>query len=145
MERNVTSHPNGAPAPEAEGRSLGPMERLLRQAGLASSSHETVYAPAIEAHDHTVIPTARVWYAFGAGSGPELAGRIVERRPDGRVAPSLSSGGGGGGLAFARPAGYIEISSAGTRFVPVRRDWRGMATVVAVVVAAVALRSRRRP
>ena len=120
------------------------IERIVRQVGVTSSA-ETVFGRPVEAHGHTVVPVARVYFAYGGGSGPELAGRVVERQPDGRVAPALSSGGGGGGLGIARPAGYIEIGPGGTRFVPVTQDWRGsLALVAGIALTLVLLRPPRR-
>ena len=122
------------PRPEPAGM----IERIVRQVGVTTSA-ETVFGRPVEAHGHTVVPVARVYFAYGGGSGPELAGRVVERPPDGRVAPALSSGGGGGGLGVARPAGYIEIGPGGTRFVPATRDWRGTLAVVAGIVLTLVL------
>ncbi len=119
------------------------IERIVRQVGLTSSA-ETVFGRPVEAHGYTVIPVARVYFAYGGGSGPEIAGRVVERQPEGRVAPSLSSGGGGGGMGLARASGYIEISPAGTRFVPVTADWRRPLAVAGAIAAALLLRRRGR-
>ena len=69
-----------------------------------------------------MIPVARIAYAFGGGGGSkgEQAG------PEG--------GGGGGGRMSAVPAGAIEITSEGTRFVPFL-DWRKLTAVVGVSCA----------
>ena len=139
MDRDVRRLPvaQGAFA----GESLA--ERIVRQVGISSSA-ETVFGQSVEAHGYTVIPVARVYFAYGGGSGPELAARVVERPPEGRVAPALSSGGGGGGIGFARPAGYIEIGPGGTRFVPVTRDWlRPVALIAAAVIAGLLRRAPR--
>jgi uncharacterized spore protein YtfJ len=115
-------------------------ERIVRQVGVTSSVG-SVYGEPVDAHGHTVIPVARVYFMYGAGMGPELGGRMVDRPPDGRVAPSLSSGGGGGGLGIARPAGYIEIGPEGTRFVPATRDWRGtLAVALTIALTLLVLR-----
>ncbi len=108
------------------------VERVVRQMGLSASA-QAVFGSPVTAHGHTVIPVARVYFLYGAGLGPELAGRSVERPPDGRLTPALSSGGGGGGMGIARPAGYIEIGPAGTRFVPATRDWKGILALAALV------------
>jgi uncharacterized spore protein YtfJ len=123
------------------------IERVVRQVALTASA-EAVFGRPVEAHGRTVIPVAKVYFAYGGGAGPELAGRTVERQPDGRVVPALSSGGGGGGVGVARPAGYIELSAAGTRFVPVLHDWRrtlALAGAVAVAVLLLRLPARRQP
>lgn len=120
------------------------VERIVRQVGVTSSV-QTVYGTPVEAHGYTVIPVARVYFAYGGGSGPELAGRLVERQPDGRVLPALSSGGGGGGIGIARPAGYIEIGPQGTRYVTAIRDWRrSLILALAAVLGLLALRLPRR-
>ena len=115
-----------------DARSL--VERIVRFVA-ATSSVESVFGQPVEAHGRTVIPVARVYFTYGAGTGPELGGRSVERLPEGQVAPALTSGGGGGGLGIARPAGFIEIAPEGSRFVPATRDWRGT-LAVAVTIAA---------
>lgn len=132
-------HTEDVPEQEPHGPEASAMiERIVHQVGVSSSA-ETVFGRPVEAHGYTVIPVARVYFAYGGGSGPELAARSVERQPDGRVAPALTSGGGGGGLGIARPAGYIEVSGAGTRFVPAVRDWRGRLALAVVVGVALAL------
>ncbi|OGO51399.1 MAG: hypothetical protein A2148_11655 [Chloroflexi bacterium RBG_16_68_14] len=74
---------------------------LLRgfQEGLSA---RTVYGEPVTAAGITVVPVATVTSAFtgGGGGGP---------------------GGGGGGVAggLVQPAGYIEVSEAGSRWVPV--------------------------
>ncbi len=88
---------------------------------------------------YTVVPVARVYFMYGAGTGPELAGRMVERPSEGRITPALTSGGGAGGLGIARPAGHIEIGPSGTRFVPAGRDWRRLLTIAGAVWATVLL------
>jgi hypothetical protein len=113
-------------------------DRIVRRMGLSSSAG-SVFAPPVEAHDRTVIPAARVYFSYGAGMGPELAGRTVDRPHEGRIAPALSSGGGGGGVGIARPAGYIEIGRDGTRYVPSTRDWRGTLAMGAGIAMALCL------
>lgn len=71
-------------------------QAILRDLGErlgAGASARTVYGEAITSGDRTVVPVARVRYAFGAGGG-----------------------GGGGGLR-AWPAGALEVTPRGTRFV----------------------------
>jgi uncharacterized spore protein YtfJ len=125
-------------APLAAGSTSTLAERVVRQMGLSASA-QAVFGSPVTAHGRTVIPVARVYFMYGAGMGPELAGRSVERPPEGRLAPALSSGGGGGGMGIARPAGYIEMGPEGTRFVPATRDWRGTLALAAFVAAVLAL------
>lgn len=135
------SHPVLIDAPEHVSATGSLVERIVRHIASTASAHSVFGAP-IERHGRTVIPVARLYYTYGAGTGPEIAGRTVERQPDGQVAPALTSGGGGGGIGFARPAGFIEVSEDGSRFVPARRDWRGtLALGGAVALALLALRA----
>ncbi len=114
------------------------MDRVVRQLGLSSSA-AAVYGAPVEHGPYTVVPVARVMYVYGAAMGPELAGRKIEQPAEGRMIPSLTTGGGAGGAGISRPAGHIEIGPAGTRFVPVRRDWRGPVMAAGVVGTALML------
>ena len=78
------------------------MQELLRSL-IDQAGAKTVYADPVSAEGRTIVPVAKVRCGFGGGSG----------RREGE-----DGGGGGGGFA-AKPAGYIEISAAGTRFVPI--------------------------
>jgi uncharacterized spore protein YtfJ len=83
------------------------------QQGLASSAHvKTVFGDPVSAEGKTIIPVAKMRYGFGGGggSGPRRGG------DDQR----LGEGGGGGGGVQVQPVGVIEISAAGTRFIPIR-------------------------
>ena len=80
---------------------------------------KNVYGEPVSQGDRTVIPVARVAYAFGGGGGV----RDSEGTPEGR-------GGGGGGRMSASPAGVVEITSTGTRFIPYT-DWPQLVSVVA--------------
>ncbi len=71
----------------------------------ASANVTSVYGEPITAEGKTLIPVARVGYGFGAGMGRENPER----------------GGGGGGVG-ARPAGVIEVSAGGTRFIPTNAE-----------------------
>lgn len=115
------------------------LERVARQVGRGSST-EAVFGAPVEAHGYTVIPVARVSFLYGAGSGPELAGRVVERPPEGRIAPALVSGEGGGGIGRARAVGYIEMSERGTRYVAATSDWRRPLIIAAGIAAALFVR-----
>jgi uncharacterized spore protein YtfJ len=76
---------------------------------------ETVYGEPVTQGDRTVIPVARVGYRFGGGFG---GGSDQEGEQEG-----TGFGGGGGGTVTARPAGALEVSPAGTRFVDTERRW----------------------
>ena len=84
----------------------------------------------------TVIPIARVSYGFGAGGG---AGESLE-------AGSERAGSGGGAGLSARPVGALEITEAGTRFIPFIDPARlGIALAVGFLIGlAISRRSARR-
>jgi uncharacterized spore protein YtfJ len=73
---------------------------LVEQAGA-----KTVYRDPISCEGRTVVPVARVRCGFGGGSG--------------KKGTQQQKGGGGGGGFVAQPVGFIELSSEGTRFVPI--------------------------
>lgn len=99
--------------PDALIQSLG--EQLTTTGG----AHAAFGEPVTQG-DRTVIPVARVASFFGGGAGGLAAaeGRSPER-----------GGGGGGGAIAAWPIGAIEVSSEGTRFVPVTDPRRSLAAV----------------
>ncbi len=71
---------------------------------------QNVFGEPIEAHGKTIIPVARVSYRLGAGGGSG------EKGADSSGAQS-GGGGGAGGVVQAVPAGVVEITEAGARFV----------------------------
>jgi uncharacterized spore protein YtfJ len=82
-------------------------QALLRELGErlgASASVKSVYGEPVTAGDRTVIPIAKVFYSFGGGGG---RGRVEQE----------GSGGGGGGVVAASPAGALEVTPSGVRFV----------------------------
>jgi uncharacterized spore protein YtfJ len=81
----------------------------LKESVLGQASVKAIYGEPISAQGKTVIPVARVMYAYGAGAG---TGGVGDTRA--RV-----EGGGGGGGGRAIPVGVIEISDRQTRFVPI--------------------------
>ncbi len=111
------------------------VDRVIHQFSLSSSA-QSVFGSPVSAHNRTVIPVARVYFAYGGGTGPEVGGRHIDRVAEPDPQPALTSGGGAGGIGFARPAGYIEISEEGSRFVPVAREWRRTAVLAAGALAA---------
>ena len=95
---------------------------------LSSSAHvRTVFGDPISAEGKTIIPVARVRYGFGGGmgSGPTRSGD--EQR--------LGEGGGGGGGVIAQPVGVVEVSAAGTRFIPVHSRKRMIGVAMAGFIA----------
>lgn len=90
-----------------------------------------VYAEPVTSGQTTVVPVARVVCGFGGGSGRG-------RREQGE-------GGGGGGGFRIHPAGYIDITAAWTRFVPVYENRKIAAAMLAGMwIGYVAGRLRRR-
>ena len=92
--------------------------RSLVQSVQDSLTVRTVYGEPITAGNITILPVARVTFAFGGGgaggSGTLPAGEEIDtaRRGSGGV-------GGGGGGGFVQPIGYIEITENASRWVPV--------------------------
>jgi len=97
---------------------------LLQKIGESLGSTATVksvFGEPIHTQGKTVVPVAKVAYGFGAGSGTSPK----KHEGDGH---SPAEGGGGGGGVRAFPAGALEITSEGTRFIPFP-DWRWAAAV----------------
>lgn len=90
----------------------------------------TVFGSPVERDGVTVIPAATVRLGLGAGSGDDPR--------------QQKSGDGGGGGGEGVPAGYIEITAHGSRFVPVVHPTRIVALCCATAVAvALTLRPDR--
>ena len=83
----------------------------LKESVLTEANVKTIYGEPISAHEKTIIPVAKIMYAYGAGAG---TGAMGDTRPKGE-------GGGGGGGVRAIPVGVIEVSQQQTRFVPITR------------------------
>jgi uncharacterized spore protein YtfJ len=77
----------------------------------STATVKSVFGDPIHLDGKTVVPVARVAYAFGAGYGSARAKGGTE--PD---APA-DGGGGGGGHVHACPAGALEITPTSTRFI----------------------------
>ncbi len=75
----------------------------------STASVKTIYGEPIEVKGKTIIPVAKIAYGFGAGAG---TGKKTE-------SGSNEGGAGGGGGIAVRPAGVLEISQEGTRFIPI--------------------------
>ncbi len=81
----------------------------------------TVYGDPVTADGITVIPVSRVSFGFGGGGGSGVTPRGVSDETlagNGDAASHASGGGGMGGAGTVEPLGYIEISKAGSRWVP---------------------------
>ncbi len=92
--------------------------RSIAQSLQDSLTVRTVYGEPITAGNMTIIPVARVRFAFagggGGGSGLLPTGDVIDSTPRGG-----GGGGGGAGGGFVQPIGYIEVTENGSRWVPV--------------------------
>lgn len=107
---------------------------ILQQIGesLGSSANvKAVFGEPIHAAGRTVVPVAKVAYGFGGGFG------TGHGTADGE-------GGGGGGVR-AYPAGALEITESGTRFIafPDVR-WIAGAFAAGAILGGLILGNRRR-
>lgn len=92
------------------------LHELLQTIGdrfATNAGAKLIYGDPVTVGDRTVIPVASVRYGFGGGVGKTEEG-----------------GGGGGGGVVAHPAGALEISPAGARFIEFE-DKRKLAAAVA--------------
>ena len=102
----------------------------------STATVRSVFGDPIEGHGKTVVPVAKVAYAFGGGFGSGKGAADAARQGE---------GGGGGGAVRAFPAGALEISDAGTRFVPFTDlRWLAAAFVAGALFGTVVLARRRR-
>jgi uncharacterized spore protein YtfJ len=81
----------------------------LKDGVLSQASVKAIYGEPISAQGKTVIPVAKIMYAYGAGAGTGGVGNTSAR----------GEGGGGGGGVRAILIGVIDISDQQTRFVPI--------------------------
>jgi uncharacterized spore protein YtfJ len=106
------------------------VSEILRNIGetfQSTASVKNVFGEPVSAGERTIIPVARIAYGFGGGGGG-LAD---------------NPGGGGGGRVSAVPAGVIEVSPQGTRFIPIP-DWRKAAAFGLIAFALGSLLGSRR-
>lgn len=104
----------------------GFVERMAERLG-GKASVRAVFGKPIERDGLTIIPVARICWAFGGGAGSSLIpvgpgkdGIDAKLQADGdRPATPTSSGSGGGGGATADPVGYLEIGPDGASFIPI--------------------------
>lgn len=98
------------------------VERIGGQAGVRA-----VFGSPVVRDDLTIVPVARVRWAFGGGAGS--AGKAEAEE-------GLASGSGGGGGVSADPVGYVEIGPEGARFSPIASPYPSPVFLVALGVAA---------
>ena len=75
----------------------------------STATVRSVFGDPLHANGKTVVPVAKVAYGFGGGFGSGHDTAHANRQGE---------GGGGGGGVRAFPAGVLEITDNGTRFVP---------------------------
>ena len=102
----------------------------------ATATVKSVFGEPIRVDSKTVVPVATVSYGFGAGFGRKPDKSDTEKPPE-------AEGGGGGGGVHASPAGALEITPEGTRFVPFL-DLRVIAATFTAGLAIGALLFRRK-
>ncbi len=87
---------------------------------------KSVFGEPISAEGKTIIPVAKIAYAFGAGAGTGGVGETHAR----------GEGGAGGGGIRAIPVGVVEVSAnQPARFVPISdRKKLGVAAMAGVVL-----------
>ncbi len=115
-------------------------KNILHQIGdsLASSATvKSVFGEPIHTEGRTVVPVANVAYGFGGGFGSGHRNHQAEN------GGQEGEGGGGGGGVRAYPAGALEITPQGTRFIPFP-DMRLVAGAFLAGLAAGALLFGRR-
>jgi uncharacterized spore protein YtfJ len=109
------------------------MQDLLQHLRLLAQNigAKSVYGEPVVNGDTTVVPVASVAFGFGGGFGKNESRQGV---------------GAGSGIGFRGiPAGYIEITPAGTRFVAVReRQKVGAALLAGVAIGMLAGKLRKR-
>ncbi len=106
------------------------IERLQGRGGVA-----TVYGEPIVAEGKTVIPCAKVAFAFGSGGGVRR-GAAPDEEEAGR------EGYGGGGGVACKPIGVVEVTPAGTRFIPIEDTRKLVGAVLAGVVVGILIGRR---
>jgi uncharacterized spore protein YtfJ len=110
------------------------LQRIADTLG-STATVRSVFGEAIQANGKTIVPVAKVSYAFGGGSGSGKDGAHPERQGE---------GGGGGGALLALPAGALEITDTSTRFVPfMDLRWIVVAFGVGAALGSVIARRRR--
>ncbi len=107
----------------------------------STATVKTIYGDPIVAEGKTIIPVARVRYAFGVGGGTHAASSGNGESPH-------DVGGGGGGGVTVTPVGFIEVTPGETRYVSIddrRRMIRAgvITAIIGMFLFRRALRRRR--
>lgn len=76
----------------------------------STANVKTIYGEPIVMGQRKIVPVAKVGFGFGAGAGSRGGSK-------GEAAAKSDEGGGGGGGCRITPAGVIEITDAGTRYI----------------------------
>jgi uncharacterized spore protein YtfJ len=96
-------------APDQASGSTGVVDEIARRVSTEARA-DTVFGDPVSQGDVTVIPVAKVSWAFGGGAG--AGGDESSEGED------FGAGNGGAAAMTAKPLGYIEIREWGTRFQP---------------------------
>jgi len=103
----------------------------------SAANVKSVFGEPIQAEGRTVVPVAKVAYGFGGGAGGGYGKPGTELSRHGE-------GGGGGGGVRAWPAGALEITATGTRFIPYfDGKTLGLAFAAGLIAGRFLLRRRR--
>ncbi|MFN7995140.1 MAG: spore germination protein GerW family protein [Bryobacteraceae bacterium] len=105
--------------------------RAISERLATGATVKNVFGEPVTAGQRTVIPIARVSFAFGGGGGP---------KPD----DATKTGGGGGGRVSATPFGVLEITPEGTRFIGFSERQMAAALAVGFAIGWIAGRFRER-
>jgi uncharacterized spore protein YtfJ len=95
----------------------GFIERMAERLG-GKASVRAVFGKPVSRDGLTIIPVARVRWAFGGGAGSSLVAVGPGKDGDAPGTPTSSGSGGGGGMT-ADPVGYLEIGADGASFIPI--------------------------
>lgn len=106
----------------------------LKDSVLGQANVKTICGEPISAQGKTIIPVAKVMYAYGAGAG---TGSMGDTRARGE-------GGGGAGSVRTVPMGVIEVSDQPTRFIPITSRKKLFAATFGGVMLGIWMAWRRR-
>jgi uncharacterized spore protein YtfJ len=121
------------------------LENLASQFGV-NASVKNVFGEPVQSGDKTIIPVAQIAYGLGGGygQGNKNGKPLLQAATDTEQNNGKGEGAGGGGGMAARPKGVYEITSAGTRFIPVTDAKQIMIGIAIGFVLSAFLRRRRR-
>jgi uncharacterized spore protein YtfJ len=101
----------------------------------STATVKSVFGEPIHVSGKIVVPVAKVAYGFGGGFGSGKDSAHTDRQGE---------GGGGGGGVRAFPAGALEITEGGTRFVPFKDVGQLVVAFTAGAVLGALIFARRR-